>query len=219
MTMSCNPFERKAVSFLIAVLSAVVLAGCFPSGTREAQSFYVLEPKAPAPAAIERKSAGKENPARAGTLVVEPMTVARFYDTQSIVYSRAPGTRGYYQFASFTEPPALTLGASLEQRLEASGAFEHVVFDRRAGRDALRLRTHLQELYHDAATSPGVVRVTLVAELVDPASRALLGRRAFTQTAAAASYDAQGAVRAFNAAIGALLDEVTAWVDSTAPRP
>src|SRR5690606_21705561 len=141
----------------------------------------------------EKKSLRKENLARASTLVVEATTAAPFYDTQSIVYSRAPGTRGYYQFASFTEPPARTIGASLERRLQGSGAFERVVFEARAGRDALRLRTHLEELYHDATASPGTVRVTLVAQLFDPASRALIDRRTFTQSAPAASYDAQGA--------------------------
>ena len=54
----------------------------------------------------------------------------------------------------------------------------------------------------------------LTAQLSDPASRAVLARRTFTRSAPAASYDAQGAVQGFRQALGALLDDVAAWVEA-----
>jgi cholesterol transport system auxiliary component len=172
---------------------ALTLAGCFPASTREAQRFYVLE----APPAAQAAKA----PVR-----VAPTTTSSFYDTQSLVYSRSPGTRGYYQFAAWTEPPGVTLGALLAERLATA----------RAAKDAPVLHTHLVELYHDASQSPGTVRVTLRAELTDPARRETIAARSFTHTAPAASYDAEGAVRAINQTIGRLLDEVAAWVSASA---
>jgi ABC-type uncharacterized transport system auxiliary subunit len=60
--------------------------------------------------------------------------------------------------------------------------------------------------------------VALTAELVDPVRRVLLARRTFDRSAPAATYDAPGAVPAFNQAVAALLDDVSAWVDATVPR-
>jgi len=101
--------------------------------------------------------------------------------------------RAYYTYHSWTEPPGPGIGE-------------------------LVLGIHLAELYHDAAAAPGSARISLTAELTDPARRALVARRSFTFSAPATSYDAPGAVRAFNQALGALLDEVSAWVDGAAPR-
>jgi cholesterol transport system auxiliary component len=69
------------------------------------------------------------------------------------------------------------------------------------------LNLHLLEMYHDAASSPGTVRVSLAAELPGR-------KRVFTGTAAATSFDAQGAVRGFNEALGRILDEIETWVRS-----
>jgi ABC-type uncharacterized transport system auxiliary subunit len=48
--------------------------------------------------------------------------------------------------------------------------------------------------------------------------RVLLARRTFDRSAPAATYDAPGAVPAFNQALTAILDDVSAWVDATVPR-
>ena len=182
----------------------VVAAGCLPSGgTREAQRFYILEaPESKTPAAVVPRPA---------TLVVPPTGTAGFYDTQDLVFSRAPGTRAYYQFNSWTERPGRAVHDLLVARLERSGAFKAVVATDRPVAGSLVLRTDLEEIYHDAVTLPGEARIVLVAELFDSSRNASLGRRSFSQAAPAASYDAQGAVQGFRLALGALLDEVVGW--------
>ena len=42
---------------------------------------------------------------QSGVITPAPTTAASFYDTQDIVFSRSPGTRGYYQFGHWTERP------------------------------------------------------------------------------------------------------------------
>ena len=189
---------------------ACALAGCVSSGPREAQRFYLLEDSA--------ASGAKAEAARSATLLLAPAAVSSFYDTQSIAYSRAPGMRAYYVYHSWTEPPGPRIGELLAARLERSGAFRTVASVTSTVRGELVLSIYLAELYHDAAAAPGSARISLTAELTDPVRRALVARRSFSASAPAASYDAPGAVRAFNQALGALLDEVSAWVDGAAPR-
>ncbi len=172
----------------VVLVAAALLGGCLSFGSRDAERYFILDA---APGAHSRSA-----------VRVAPTGVASFYDTQDMVYSRAPGTRAYYQFNRWTERPQQAIHAALVSRLEAGG--------RNSG---LVLRTHLEEIYHDAAQQPGTARITLTAQLVDPASRAVLARRTFSRTAPAGSYDASGAVQGFRQALGALLDDVVAWVD------
>ncbi len=191
------------------VFILILLAGCVSSGPRQPQRFYVLEDvgksyQAPA--------------ARASILLLAPTTVAGFYDTQNIAYSRAPGTRAYYHYHNWTELPARRIGELLAARLEKSGGFRTVAGLTSPVRGELVLSTHLAELYHDAAAQPGVARIALSAELTDPLKRAIVARKTFTASAPAASFDAPGAVLGFNQALARLLDELSAWVDAEAPR-
>jgi cholesterol transport system auxiliary component len=188
----------------------LLVAGCLSAGERTSQRYYVLE-DAGVPAA-------RATAPRAATLLVAPTTTSAFYDTQDIAYSRAAGTRAYYQFHFWTERPGRTIGDLLVERLARGGAFQSVTKATGGVQGGLVLDTRLAEFYHDAAADPGSARVVLTAELVDPARRALLARRTFTRSAPAVTYDAPGAVQAFNKALGAVLEDVAAWVDESAPR-
>jgi cholesterol transport system auxiliary component len=195
--------------FLLAAL-LVVAAGCLPSGaTREAQRYYILGAPGPksAPAAASKSA----------TLVVPPTSVASFYDTQDLVFSRAPGTRAYYQFNAWTERPGRAIHELLVARLERSGAFKAVVATDRPVAEALVLRTDLEEIYHDAVRPPGEARIVLTAELIDTSRNVSLARRSFSQAAPAPTYDAEGAVQGFRQALGTLLDELVDWVTSFRP--
>jgi cholesterol transport system auxiliary component len=192
-----------------ALLLLLLLTGCFPDATREPQRFFILE--APEP------QAGPARVPRAAALAVAPTRAASFYDSQDLVYSRAPGTRAYYQFNSWTERPARAIHEALVERLERSGTFKNVL-----GADSTRsgivLRTELQEIYHDAAKPPGAARIVLSAELAQGARDEVIARRSFSRSAPATSYDAAGAVAGFRQALAELLDELVAWVDEHAPR-
>jgi cholesterol transport system auxiliary component len=187
-----------------------MLTGCISSGPRDVQRYYVLDDS--------RSSSTKAEAVRKTTLLLAPTTVSGFYDTQGIAYSRSPGMRAYYQYHSWTESPARRIDELLAARLEHSGAFRTVASATSAVRGDLVLSTYLTELYHDASADPGSARVSLSAELTDPAHRTLVGRRSFAASASAPSFDAPGAVQALNQALGTLLDELVAWIDETAPR-
>jgi cholesterol transport system auxiliary component len=161
-------------------LAALLLIGCSPLGeNKQPHRYFVLEP-----------AGVKSSPlaVRVGTA-----TAATFYDNESIAYSRAPGTRGYYQLNSWTEVPVRRIADLLTARSNGAGPV---------------LNLHLVEMYHDAAASPGSVRVVLSAEIGGK-------RKTFETAAPAASFDAQGAVRGFNAAVGKMLEELEAWAAGT----
>jgi len=180
---------------IAALLLAAVLSACAVPGPREADRYFLLDAGA-APAVA---------PGAGAAVAVAPTTAAGFYDTQDIAYSRAPGTRGYYQFNRWTERPQRSFHAQLAARVPGGGP-----------QAAWRLDTHLEEIYHDAAQPPGTARITVRAELVEAASRRVAARRTFTRSAPAASYDAPGAVQGFNQALAALLGDIEAWVAAEA---
>ncbi|HET9403747.1 MAG TPA: ABC-type transport auxiliary lipoprotein family protein [Burkholderiales bacterium] len=201
---------KSAMRIALACSTAALIAGCLSSGERSYQRYYVLEDSGV-------HAAPAKSP-RASTLLVAPTTASGFYETQDIVYSRTPGTRAYYQYHAWVERPGRAIGELLVARLARGGAFKAITRATSGIQGELVLNTHLSEFYHDASAEPGSVRVSLTAELIDSVRRVLVARRTFTQTMPAATYDAPGAARALNQATVVVLDEVSAWVDRTAPR-
>ena len=179
----------------LLLVVAVVLAACGALGPREADRYFILE--AP-PAANAARTAI--------ALVVVPTNVAGFYDTQDIAYSRAPGTRAYYQFNRWTDRPQRAVHAQLVSRFGGPGAAGGPV-----------LATHLDEIYHDAAQQPGTARLVITAQLLDPRTRAVMAQRVFSGTAPAATYDASGAVDGMRKALGGVLDDMAAWIATQVP--
>lgn len=201
---------KSAMTIALVTLLSAALAGCTSFGAQPPQRYYVLEVPA-------SKDVADRTP-RAATLLVAPTTVSSFYETQDIVYSRSPGTRAYYQLNAWTERPGPRITELLVTRLDRAGSFGNVASVISGVRGDVVLDTHLTEFYHDAMSAPGSVRVGITAELLDPATRKLLARRNFARVEPAATYDAPGAVQAFNRALGGVLDEIAAWVESSANR-
>ncbi len=195
----------------IALLGAV-LAGCAATPDQPQRYFVLDEAAARAAAPAANASAPRDL-----TLLVAPVGAASFYRVRDIAYSRAAGERSYYVYSSWTEPPAVAVGTALLARLEASGKFRRVL-PAAAGVDAtLVLRVHLDELYHDAATVPGVARIALSAQIGEPHSGMPIAKRSFAASAPVASYDADGAVAGMRQALDRALAELVAWVATVQP--
>jgi cholesterol transport system auxiliary component len=142
---------------------------------------------------------------KAGVLLVHPTSVSAFYDTQRLVFSRGEGQRGYYQFAAWTERPGRAFAELLGRRLDAPSTTSGVKGDR-------ILHTRLEELYHDASASPGAVKITVSAELVDSGGRLVGERQRFFRNVPVSAENAAGAVDAANRAVAEVLDAIAVWV-------
>lgn len=191
-------------------LMVLLLSGCLGLGKNTpAVIHYVLEDL----------SVGTEKvaPADPRSLLILDTTATGYYDHESLVYSRAPGTRGQYQYARWTERPGKRFSDLLQKRLATQSGFASVSIAGGQVRGDLVLDTELSEFYHEAEASPGSVHVQLRAELIDLKSRKLLGRQWFERRVPVASYDAAGAAKGFNQATTGVLDDVVAWL-ATLPK-
>lgn len=208
--------------FVIAAL-ALTLGGCVSVGDRSASQpvvYYVLNDPTPAAVHPVRAAALEDSGPLPGkpraesgapTLLVLDTTTGSFYDTDQLIFSRSPGTRGQYQFARWTERPGKRFADLMRARLDHQGNW-HVSAAGGYVRGDMLLDTELVEFYHDATSDPGQVRLQLRAELVDLKQRKLLGRRVFEQQVPLTTYDAAGAAQAASQAVGRALDDLTAWL-------
>lgn len=192
---------------LVLLVCAVTLTGCInlsEQGDKAAGVNYVLNDTVPGvkPAAVRLD---------APTLLVLDTTTSRYYDTDQLIFSRAPGTRGQYQFARWTERPGKRFADLMRSRLDQQNAWRVSTAGGYVHGDVL-LDTELVEFYHDATNNPGFLRLELRAELVDLKTHSLLGRRIFEHNVPLMSYDAAGAASASNQAVSRALDDLGAWL-------
>jgi len=193
-------------NYLIAALVTLSLGGCVSlAGNKHEIVTYVLKDPGHAISPVV------PNP---HTLLVLGTTTNAFYNTDSIAFSRAPDTRGLYQYAHWTERPGKRLGELLLARLDADHIFATVASSGSNIKGGWLLDTRLLEFYHRAASAPGSSHIELRAEVLDLQSRTLVGRKLFIQEVPAPTYNAAGAVAAFNIATGKLLDDVEAWLQT-----
>jgi cholesterol transport system auxiliary component len=206
------------------VAAAALPAACALPGPGPAPHYYVLQAR---PAAVSASSGVSAPPPAAPSagaaalpvLLLAPTSAASFFSGQDIVFSREPDTRGYYQYSRWTEPAQRRIDAALMSRLGGAGWYRAVASATSGVAGSLLLRTRLDDMVHEAATSPGICRIVLTAELTDTVHHTLVARKTFTATAAAASYDAAGAVRGFDAALGVLVSDVAAWLHGVSMVP
>jgi cholesterol transport system auxiliary component len=197
-----------------AAIGALLLSGCVNLDLPGVNSntpvvYYVLE------------DAGRTAPAATPspkTLVLVDTQTGTFYDNDGMAFSNKTGTRGYYQYARWTERPGKRFSDLLIARLELEKPFATIVQTGTNVHGDWLLTTDIVELYHDAVKQPGTVKMVLRAEVADLESRKLVSRKLFTQIIPASSYEAEGAYQAFNQAVTATLNELTDWLKTLPPK-
>ena len=195
----------------LALLLTTLLIGCLGGVSAPSRTYYVLQDRAPGETTKTRAANGK-------SLVIAGASADVFYDAESLVFSRHPGQRAYYQFASWTDRPSRMVVRLAERRLDASGEFASVARLTTGLRADLLLNIVVVEFYHDVAVDPPVVRVEFTGELIDWRSRSLLSQRTFVLTAAVKKDDAEGAADAFDRAVTEALNSLVPWVEAEAAK-
>ena len=195
----------------LALLLTTLLPGCLGGASTPPRTYYVLQDRAPAETTKPRATSGR-------SLVVAGSSADVFYDAESLVFSRHPGQRAYYQFASWTDRPSHMVVRLAERRLDATGQFASVARLSTGLRADLLLNIVVVEFYHDVSVNPAVVRVELTCELIDWRSRSLLAQRTFIVAAPVKKDDAEGAADAFDRAITDALNTLVPWVETEAAK-
>jgi cholesterol transport system auxiliary component len=193
------------MKMILLLASSALIAGCVSTPNLPPIQHYVLEDLGAA-AQARRTTQGT------AVIVVQPTSVSSFYDTQRLAHSRAAGQRAYYQFAAWTERPGRAFSELLSRRLGAPFTTDGVKGD-------LVLHTRIEELYHDAATTPGSVNISVSAELVDAAGRRVGEGQRFMRSVPTGANNAEGAVAAANRAITEVLDDLAGWIESVRRTP
>lgn len=201
----------RAAAAVIAV-AAVLIAGCVSVSVGNSDApgptYFVLAdarpatPTAPAPGATAR-------------LAIQATGSDPLADSSAIVFSRRPGERSLYQFASWSERPSRRLALLAQQRLEARGRFASVSqLGQPLATDWL-LTLAIETLAHDVSTEPGRARLAVRAELIYRRDRVRVAQRVFSAAPAVAEESAPSAVAAFGLATADVLDQLADWVEAT----
>ncbi len=176
-----------------------------------------LRGDAPAHVYYELDDLGSAPPSSGGArleqrLLVAGLSGSMLYDSVGMAYSRAPGARSYYQFASWSEQPAQRLTRLATRRLAAMQVFRDVAGVTGAVRADWLLELQLHQMYHDDLKPPGSAHIEVLAELIDWRERQVLSRRDFSVREPLEQENAAAAAAAFNRALTRLLDELGGWV-------
>ncbi|NIA19743.1 MAG: hypothetical protein GWP07_04840 [Xanthomonadaceae bacterium] len=147
------------------------------------------------------------------SLLLGETTAPALASSRKIVFSRTPDTRGFYQYASWSETPPRVFTCLLLNRLETSGLFTAVCRRPAVIHTDLQLSIELIEFYHDASSQPGTARIKIRAQLFDSRKKATIDQRYFSHKVAVPTYDANGAVQGFSRTVDFILDEVVDWLD------
>lgn len=145
---------------------------------------------------------------------VRPAISSQLLNSQKILFTSDGVEQGFYQFASWAEPPPKRVTSLLLQALEDSHIFDAVLFASTSAAADYQIVTELVECVHDIKESPGVARVRIRVEMINISSRELAGQRTFNKEVPVQSYDARGAVDAMTAAMHELVKEILEWSSS-----
>jgi cholesterol transport system auxiliary component len=205
--------RRRSVVLLGLGGSLGLLGGCGSSLLKPPPqpSLFSLDDGSPAPPAQPLRTG-------AATLLVGLPAAAPGFDSAHIVYLRRAQEIGYFASNQWVDAPARMLAPLLVRALERTGAFRAVLQAPAAAAADLRLDTELVRLQQDFRVTPSQVRLTLRAVLVDTATRAVVARREFDLSVAAASDDPYGGVVAGRLAAQGVLAELAQFCAAAAMR-
>lgn len=205
--MSLHLRIRLLMLAALALMTAACISVDIGKDTAQQSQFRIVDGAA-LPVAVARSN-GRE-------LVVAPQPSSSVDDSFSLAFSRQPGQRAAYQFASWSDRPSSRLAQLLVDRLAARRSFGSVALAGRGVAGDLLLNLSVSDFFHDATASPGTARVTIDVELIDRGARKLIARQSFAASAPVSAANSAAAAAALGAASTKVLDDVVAWVESKA---
>jgi cholesterol transport system auxiliary component len=208
---------HRAVRAAAGSLVLLLACGCsvlMPKATPT--SFHTLDvaDAAIATTAPIAASAPTEGP----TLIVNPTHAAAGFDSSHIIYVRAPHRLEYFAHSEWVDTPARMLAPLIVAAIERRGGFGAVVLTPSASAGDLVIETQIVRLQQDFGQQPSSVRFTLRADLVDAATRRVLGSREFDVSVPSASDDPRGGVEAASRAVQDALDQLAVFCSDTVTR-
>ncbi len=202
-----NDLNRFRRTICIVVSLAAIAACSLPGSSRNtAKQLFVLQDRdisSPVSAPIV-------NPCI--SLRVGATGSAAGLNTARMAYSAEPNQLDYFAYHEWVAPPARMIAALIETRLETSALFGLVIAGSPDIRTDLRLDSELQVLQQDFAENGSTVKFTMRVNLVDVASRTLIGFETFNYHESTEDDNAESGVAAANRMADRFLDDLVTFL-------
>jgi len=202
-----NDLNRFCRTICIVVALAAITACSLPGSSRNtAKQLYVLQGEDisnPVPVPVAKPCI---------TLRVNTPGSAAGLNTARMAYSTKPGQLDYFAYHEWVAPPAKMIASMIETRLETSALFGLVIAGSPDIRANLRLDSELRVLQQDFSGNSSTVIFAIRVNLVDVASRAMIGSKTFSYRESTEDRNAESGVVAANRVTGRFLDDLVAFV-------
>lgn len=207
--------RRRLLGGLALAPFAGVLAGCgsLVPGQGPPPDLYRLDPAHDLPPDL---------PEVTWQLLVDTPSAPAGLDTTRIALMRRPIQVQYYAMSNWIDRVPLMVQRLLVETFETSGKILSVGSNSADLRPDFVLATQIRNFQTEyfSGAKPAA-HVGIVARLVAQRPRGIIGSERFDETAPAAADDIAAIVKAFNAALGRVLDRIAAWTlrEGEAHRP
>lgn len=189
-------------NIFIICMSVFTLCNCsvFSPIKTEPQNSYVIN---------ALPSTGGKKITRPITLLVMQPETNPIYDTTSMAYTTHPYQIAYFAKNHWAETPANMLKPLIVQALQNTHYFHAVVTPVFIGNYQYILSTQIQQLQQDYSHLPGILRLTLRAQLTKVINNRVMSAKQFTMTETISQNTPYQGVIAANEATAEMLAKLT----------
>ena len=193
---------KKVFYGLFATISLLFLSHCsilspVPADT---QSKYILN---------QLPHATVKSSRRHITLLVAQPDANTFYKTNQMAYSVRPFQIAYFAKNIWLSPPNEMLQPLIVQTLQNTHHYHAVIAPGISGHYDYVLNTQIQELLQDYSSTPGILRLTVKAEIIRMANYKVIATKQFVIRVPILQTSPYGGVFAANKATAEMLHQLT----------
>ena len=206
-----NKFVRQLAPLFILILPLMASCTALLSKQPLQTTYYSLERAQSKP----QTEPPLNNNNRLPTLIINTPKAAAGFDTQRMMYTRAPHQLEYFARNEWIDTPAQMLRPLMISAIEKTGAFNAVLAKQSVVASDLRLESEVIKLVQDFTTKPSHVQFTLRVSMIDSATHQVIAIREFNERINANIDNPIGGVLAANVAINLALDKLSVFSSQT----
>ena len=150
------------------------------------------------------------------TLIINTPKAAAGFDTQRMMYTRAPHQLEYFARNEWIDTPAQLLRPLMISAIEKTGAFNAVLTKQSVIASDLRLESEVIKLVQDFNTRPSHVQFTLRVNMIDNATHRIIATQELNERVTTNTDNPTGGVLAANVAINLALDKLSIFSSQAA---
>lgn len=206
-----NKFVRQLAPLFILILPLMASCTALLSKQPLQTTYYSLERAQSKP----QTEPPLNNNNRLPTLIINTPKAAAGFDTQRMMYTRAPHQLEYFARNEWIDTPAQMLRPLMISAIEKTGAFNAVLAKQSVVASDLRLESEVIKLVQDFSTKPSHVQFTLRVSMIDSATHQVIAISEFNERINANIDNPIGGVLAANVAINLALDKLSVFSSQT----